>query len=123
MLAYVPLSPERERTASEIAEGVDAPLSSVSRELDRLVRIFGSWAARYAGQPGPPPGDIEVLVVGRPLRSSLYDAAHRAEMAIGKPVNVTIRSRRTWLKEPDRFVQQLRDGPLVRVSAITEVAP
>jgi DNA-binding transcriptional ArsR family regulator len=178
LLAYVLLSPDRERTASEIADAVDAPLSSVSRELDRLVRagllterrlgrarlvtvnteapllaattevalhtfgprfviarefdslagadevwIFGSWAARYGGQPGPPPGDIDVLVVGRPDRSLVYEAAQRAEMAIGKPVNVTIRSRRTWLEEPDRFVEQLRDGPLVRVSAPTEAAP
>jgi len=29
------------------------------------VLIFGSWAARYAGQAGPPPHDIDVLVVGK----------------------------------------------------------
>src|SRR5215472_3194229 len=26
--------------------------------------IYGSWAARYAGEPGPVPGDVDVLVVG-----------------------------------------------------------
>jgi DNA-binding transcriptional ArsR family regulator len=39
LLAYVLTRPDRERTASEIAEAIDAPLSSVSRELDRLVRV------------------------------------------------------------------------------------
>lgn len=172
LLAYVLMSPDRERTASEIASSVDAPLSSVSRELDRLARaglltdrhlgrtrlvranpdapllraatelalhtfgpqfviadefddlpgadeiwIFGSWAARYSGQPGAPPGDIDVLVVGRPDRASMYDAADRAESRIGKPVNVTVRARRIWHDEPDRFVEQLRDGPLVPVHA------
>jgi len=32
--------------------------------------VFGSWAARYLGEPGPAPKDIDVLVVGEaPLRS------------------------------------------------------
>lgn len=26
--------------------------------------IYGSWAARYSGEPGPVPGDVDVLVVG-----------------------------------------------------------
>src|SRR5262249_4599548 len=26
--------------------------------------VFGSWAARYTGEPGPAPRDIDVLVVG-----------------------------------------------------------
>ena len=26
--------------------------------------IYGSWAARYTGEPGPVPGDVDVLVVG-----------------------------------------------------------
>jgi hypothetical protein len=31
----------------------------------KQVVIFGSWAARYAGRAGPPPHDIDVLVVGK----------------------------------------------------------
>jgi len=33
------------------------------------VLIFGSWAARYHGVFGPPPNDIDELVVGDPRRS------------------------------------------------------
>ena len=31
------------------------------------VFIFGSWAARYRGEPGPPPNDVDVAVVSDSL--------------------------------------------------------
>jgi hypothetical protein len=52
-----------------------------------LVIIFGSWAARYADQPGPPPKDIDVLVVGAIGEMALYEAADRAQRRIGIDVN------------------------------------
>ena len=33
------------------------------RGVDRAY-IYGSWAARYSGEAGPPPADVDVLVVG-----------------------------------------------------------
>ena len=36
--------------------------------------IFGSWAARYRGEKGPAPADIDLLVVGSPDRDDLHDA-------------------------------------------------
>ena len=43
------------------------------------VLIFGSWAARYAGASGPPPRDIDVLVVGKVDRAdSLRRGGSRA---------------------------------------------
>jgi DNA-binding MarR family transcriptional regulator len=38
LLAYVLMSPGRERTAGDIAAAIGAPLSTISVELDRLVR-------------------------------------------------------------------------------------
>ena len=35
--------------------------------LDIDIFIFGSWAARYRGEPGPPPNDIDVAVVSDSL--------------------------------------------------------
>src|SRR5205814_314206 len=60
------------------------PLQVVADEFSKLdgterVLIFGSWAARYLQRPGPPPHDLDVLVVGRPTRESVYDAADRAQ--------------------------------------------
>jgi hypothetical protein len=44
----------------------------VREEFARLpgveqVFIFGSWAARYAGEAGPAPNDVDVLLVGTPI--------------------------------------------------------
>ena len=39
------------------------------------VFIYGSWAARFEGEPGPTPNDIDVVVVGTPERDDVYDAA------------------------------------------------
>jgi predicted nucleotidyltransferase len=80
------------------------------------VLIFGSWAARYIGEPGPAPNDVDVLLVGSPDRDEAYEAARRAEDRLGREVNVTIRSRRQWQHGEDAFTQQLRSSPLLHIS-------
>jgi predicted nucleotidyltransferase len=45
------------------------PLPVLTEELRTVPGIakaylYGSWAARYSGEPGPPPNDVDVLVVG-----------------------------------------------------------
>ncbi|MFZ0160215.1 MAG: hypothetical protein WAL50_14405 [Kineosporiaceae bacterium] len=92
----------------------------VSEELATLpgvdqAFIFGSWAARYAGEPGPAPHDIDVLLVGTPHRDDAYEAAARAQQRLGREVNVTIRSRARWDKDQDGFTVQLRSSPLLLV--------
>lgn len=72
------------------------------------VLIFGSWAARYAGQTGPPPHDIDVLVVGKVDRANLYDAADRAHARLGIEVNPVVRSPKQWGDEADALVAQIR---------------
>jgi predicted nucleotidyltransferase len=60
--------------------------------------VFGSWAARHAGQGGTRPvDDIDVLVLGDPDRDALYEAAARAEDRLGRPVQVTVRDA-SWLE-------------------------
>jgi DNA-binding transcriptional ArsR family regulator len=78
--------------------------------------IFGSWAARYAGHPGPSPQDVDVLVIGSPDRDDVYAAADRIEKRIDRPVQVTFRSRRRW-EEPgdDPFLGEVQQRPLVRI--------
>ena len=49
------------RTAFEGVPGVAA------------MALFGSYAARLAGNPGPPPGDVDVLVIGQPDAGAVYD--------------------------------------------------
>lgn len=79
------------------------------------VLIFGSWAARYHGQPGPPPNDIDVLVVGRPARSEVYDAADAAQARIGLPVNPVVRTETQWAAGQDKLVAQIHRSPFVVV--------
>jgi len=72
------------------------------------VVIFGSWAARYAGQAGPPPHDIDVLVVGKVDRADLYEAGDRAQARLGIEVNPVVRSAKQWDDPADALVAQIR---------------
>jgi DNA-binding transcriptional ArsR family regulator len=84
--------------------------------IDQLM-IFGSWAARLVGEPGPQPTDIDVLAVGIPDRDDAYAAALRVERRLGRPVNVTIRSAGSWEAAKDGFVRQVKSSPTVDVLA------
>lgn len=77
--------------------------------------IYGSWAARYSGEEGGAPNDVDVLLVGRPDRDAAYEAARRAEQRLGREVNVTVRDRAHWQTATDGFIRQLRSSPLVEI--------
>jgi len=54
--------------------------------------VYGSWAARHAGEPATRPvGDIDVLILGTPDRDALYASLARAEERLGRPVQATMR--------------------------------
>jgi predicted nucleotidyltransferase len=77
--------------------------------------VFGSWAARYAGEVGRSPADIDVLVIGAPDRDELDDAAQRAEGRLARDVNMTIRSPSWWRDGADGFHADVTRRPLVPV--------
>ena len=83
------------------------------------VLIFGSWAARYEGQAGPAPHDVDVLLIGTPDRDDAYEAARRAEQRLGREVNVTIRGTEQWHSGTDGFTQQLRSSPLLEIPRLS----
>lgn len=60
------------------------------------VVIFGSWAARYADQPGPPPKDIDVMVIGSAGELDVFAAADRAQRRIGIEVNPVRATPQQW---------------------------
>ena len=96
------------------------PVPVLSEELDGIdgveeAHLFGSWAARYSGEPGPAPNDVDVLVVGEPDRAEVYDAAERAERRLHRPIQVTFRTVDEWANEDDPFVSTVRSRPLVRL--------
>jgi predicted nucleotidyltransferase len=96
------------------------PAHVVAEEFSRIrgvseVHIFGSWAARYQGKAGPPPADLDILVVGSPDREQVDEAALRAEHRLGREVNAAIRSEPVWEAAREGFVRQVRSSPRIRV--------
>jgi predicted nucleotidyltransferase len=79
--------------------------------------IYGSWAARYLGEPGPMPNDVDVLVVGTADEDDLYDAAREAENRLGREVNISAVNPQYWeVPDPaDSFMRHVRERPLVRL--------
>lgn len=67
----------------------------------RAVILFGLWAARYMGEPGRAPNDVDVLVIGSAGLDAVDGAAGRAERTIGLPVQATVRSRSQWSSARD----------------------
>jgi len=82
---------------------------------DRVL-IFGSWAARYAGEPGHLPNDVDVMVVGDNIdRADLYAAGDRAQQRLGIAVNPVMRTHQQWDDPSDRLAAELHARPLVEV--------
>ncbi|MBF9070849.1 nucleotidyltransferase domain-containing protein [Streptacidiphilus fuscans] len=79
--------------------------------------IYGSWAARYQGEPGPIPADIDVLVIGRPDPDELFDLAERASRELHREVNAHRVTPEVWASPSDEpFLVSVRERPLVRLS-------
>ncbi|MFE3452752.1 hypothetical protein ACFXJ8_27890 [Nonomuraea sp. NPDC059194] len=75
--------------------------------------VYGSWAARYANHAGPPPRDVDVLIVGSADADKIYDAARTAERALGREVNISQIPSTFWTGDSDDpFVTSLRSKPL-----------
>lgn len=102
------------------------PHSIIAEEFGAIpgveqVVIFGSWAARYTGQPGPPPNDIDVLAIGQLRRSDLFDAADRAQKRIGTPVNPEQATPAQWQKPSEwPLLTEIKQRPYVQVYPRTE---
>jgi DNA-binding transcriptional ArsR family regulator len=79
--------------------------------------IYGSWAARYRGEPGPVPDDVDVLVVGTADADDLDAVAQPAQRRLGRPVNIR-RVRPASCRRPDPgdpFLGSVRERPLVEL--------
>lgn len=75
--------------------------------------IFGSWASRYAGEPGDAPGDIDVLVLGAPDRRKLARLCREASDVLGLDVRPTVLAREDWESDATGFIRSIKEQPLV----------
>jgi len=79
--------------------------------------IYGSWAARYSGEPGPVPQDIDVLVVGTADRDDLDHIGRQAQDRLGRPVDIRRVGPAAWAApDPsDPFLASVRERPLIEI--------
>jgi DNA-binding transcriptional ArsR family regulator len=83
----------------------------------RRVYIYGSWAARYSGEVGPVPVDVDVLVIGTADLDDLEEVARRSEPVLGREVNIRRVRPQLWDAEgsSDPFLASVRSKPLVEL--------
>lgn len=76
--------------------------------------IFGSFAARAQGVSGPPPNDIDVLVIGEPAESRVYETCREVSAQVGRVVNPTVMTPSEWMQHTG-FVAEVKSNPVVEV--------
>lgn len=107
------------KVLTQLLELTFGPRAVVAEEFSipgaQQVVIFGSWAARYAGEVGPPPQDIDVLIVGNVDRADVYEAADRALERLGIEVNPVVRSAQQWSDPKDALVKQIKASAHIEV--------
>lgn len=83
--------------------------------------VFGSWAARYGGEPGPYPRDIDVVVVGEAALQSVRRACRELEHDLRVEINPIVVTCATWeSRDPEPLVAQLKQQPLIPIALNNE---
>lgn len=77
--------------------------------------LYGSWAARYVGERGEDPFDVDVLVVGRPSRLAIARAERMLSEQLGREVNAVVVTPEEWEAAESGFLTEVRRRPLVAV--------
>ena len=83
----------------------------------REAYIYGSWAARYLGDPGHDPRDIDVVVVVDRTadRFAIEDALASAGEQLGRQVNPVLVAEQDWDEAASPFIRTIRSRPVVGV--------
>jgi DNA-binding transcriptional ArsR family regulator len=89
-----------------------AELGNIAGVLAAL--LYGSFAARMRGEPGEAPNDIDVMVVGTPDPTAVYDACRRVGDQVGREVNATIMTV-DEMEQSSGFLTQVRRRPTVAI--------
>lgn len=112
------------RPLTEIVAATFGPVPVLGAALTgvagiREAYVYGSWAARAAGEPGPLPRDVDVLVVGDADRAALNEAAAAAEETLRVPVSITKVAASSWAEATEPFLRTVRSRPMVRLDVAT----
>lgn len=77
--------------------------------------VYGSWASRYEGVWGPPPADVDVLLIGNLNTSRIEGLEAEAEDLLGQPVHITAVPREDWERRAGAFLRTVRQRPIVAI--------
>ncbi len=77
--------------------------------------VFGSWAARYMGEPGASPRDVDVVVIGDVEYGDVRKACAKVERELSIEVNAVVVEPARWKARKDAFVRDVRSKPLVPI--------
>lgn len=99
--------------------GVAAAIGNLLADDDSIdeAAIFGSWAARYHGNPGAWPHDIDIVIVGADLSPMrLRGDLAELEPELGVEISPVLVSPEEWESaDPETFLGQIKAGSLVPV--------
>ncbi len=96
------------------------PATLVGEKLSRVEGVdeaflYGSWAARYVGERGEDPYDVDVLVVGHPSRLAIARTERQLSEQLGREVNAVVVTGDEWDAAESGFLTEVKRRPLVRV--------
>lgn len=81
--------------------------------------IYGSWARRYAGEPGAAPADIDLMVIGAPDVRDIRQRADRASHELGRDVNISVLTLAEWDAGASGFLELVKRSPVVELDLQT----
>jgi hypothetical protein len=104
------------RQLIELALGPVPVLKDLLSGIDNIdsAYIFGSWAERASGITGPPPSDIDIIIIGNPDVSAIYGACRVAGLRLHQIVNPIIMSEGDW-REDTVFNESVKSGQLITI--------
>ena len=82
--------------------------------------LYGSWAARYLGEAGEAPRDLDLLIVGSPSRRAIARLSGDLSRELGCEINPTIVPTSEWETKKSPFLQTVSRAPLVELKLAAE---
>jgi DNA-binding transcriptional ArsR family regulator len=99
-----------------VVAGPVALLSEAFGKIDGVERafIYGSFAARARGVDGSAPNDIDLMVVGTPDASAVYEVCRAVEKSVARPINPTILTPDEFAAQSG-FLESVRSNPILPI--------
>lgn len=112
-------SPVHEELRSLVLKTYGPPeiIARVLEDVEGIdeAHIFGSWAARLAGEAVADPADVDVLVVGAPSSLAVDEACLAAERQLDREVNATIVAPQRWRRLEGGFLRTVSGRPMLQI--------